>query len=312
MGGLGKKAVCGIAEQHLQAKGHAAGAAAHAAGQIGEEGMLCIHGDALRVQLLFQPQRSHGIAQKEGLGVFVIHKMAVGVARRQFAPLGHGDAVIGGVFHHLDAPAAEQVFFPLPRVSGHMHSDLKPQLCAHDADGKPQISGGTHRNGVLREQLAEVLLCQNGVVVGQVQHSAVQGNVLGGFQHLVNAATGFDGTGNRQVTVQLDPYLSGDGGAAALFQHLLHPGDGSDRGFNDAAGRSSFWKDGGKVGGKTLQPRGGVLDVGKGQRAGSRSLCKGQLVRVYPCSLLQGAEVGDHGICLDPIGSGTPGDALVR
>ena len=40
----------------------AAGAAAHAAGQIGEEGMLCIHGDALRVQLLFQPQGGYGIA----------------------------------------------------------------------------------------------------------------------------------------------------------------------------------------------------------------------------------------------------------
>ena len=53
VGGLGEEAVCGIAEQHLQAKGHAAGAAAHTAGQIGEEGMLRIHGDALRVQLLF-------------------------------------------------------------------------------------------------------------------------------------------------------------------------------------------------------------------------------------------------------------------
>ena len=143
--------MCGIAEQHLQAKGYAAGAAAHAAGQIGKEGMLHVHGDALRVQLLFQPQSSHSIAQKESLGVFVIHKMAVGVARRQLASLGHGDAVIRGVLHHLDAPAAEQVFFPLPRVSRHVHGDLESQLRAHDANGKPQIAGGAHRNGILRE-----------------------------------------------------------------------------------------------------------------------------------------------------------------
>ena len=304
--------MCGIAEQHLQAKGHTAGAAAHAAGQIGEERMLRIHGDALRVQLLFQPQCSHSIAQKEGLGVFVIHKVAVGVTRRQLTTLSHGDAVIRGVLHHLDAPAAEQVFFPLPRVSGHMHSDLKAQLRAHDADGKPQIAGGAHRDGILREQLAEALFCQNGVVVGQMQHSAVQGNVLGGFQHLVNAAPRLDGAGNGQMTVQLDPYLPGDGGAAALLQHLLHPGDGLNRGLDDAAGRSSLGKDGGKIGRKPLQSCGGVLNVGKGQRAGGRSLCKGQFVRVCPCSLLQGAEVRDHGICRDPIGNRTPGDALGR
>ena len=312
MGGLGKEAMCGIAEQHLQAKGYAAGAAAHAAGQIGEEGVLRVHGDAQRVQLLFQPQCSHGIAQKECLGVFVIHKMAVGVARRQLTPLGHGDAVIRGVLHHLDAPAAEQVFFPLPRVSRHVYSDLKAQLCAHDANGKSQIAGGAHRDGILREQLEETLFCQHGVVVGKVQHPAVQGNVLGGFQHLVNAAPGLDRAGNGQMTVQLDPYLPGNAGAAALFQHLLHPGNGLNRGLDDAAGRSSLGKDGGKIGRKPLQPCGGVLNVGKGQRAGSRSLCKGQLVRVDPCSLLQGTEVGDHGICRAPIGNRTPGDALGR
>ena len=274
--------------------------------------MLRIHGDALRVQLLFQPQCSHSIAQKEGLGVFVIHKVAVGVTCRQLTTLSHGDAVIRGVLHHLDAPAAEQVFFPLPRVSGHMHSDLKAQLRAHDANGKPQIAGGAHRDGILREQLAEAFLCQNGVVAGKVQHPAVQGNVLGGFQHLVNTAPRLDGAGNGQMAVQLDPYLPGDGDTAALLQHFLHPGDGLNRGLDDAARRSGLGKDGGKIGRKPLQPCGGVLNVGQSQRAGSRSLCKGQLVRVYPCSLLQGAEVRDHGICRDPIGNGTPGDALGR
>ena len=238
--------------------------------------------------------------------------MAVGVARRQLTSLGHGDAVIRGVLHHLDAPAAEQVFFPLPRVSRHVYSDLESQLCAHDADRKPQIAGGAHRNGILREQLAEALFCQHGVVVGKVQHPAVQSNVLGGFQYLVNAAPGLDGAGNGQMTVQLDPYLPGNAGAAALFQHLLHPGNGLNRGLDDAAGRSSFRKDGGKIGRKPLQPCGGVLNVGKGQRAGGRSLCKRQLVRVDPCGLLQGTEVGDHGICRDPIGNRTPGDALGR
>ena len=193
-----------------------------------------------------------------------------------------------------------------------MHSDLKTQLRAHDTDGQPQIAGRAYRDGILREQLAETLFSQNSVVVGQVQHPAVQGNVFGSFQHLINAAPGFDGAGDGQVAVQLDPYLPGDAGAAALFQHLLHPGDRLNRGLNDAAGRSGLGKDGGKVGRKPLQPCGGVLDIGKGQRAGSRSLCKGQLVRVYPCSLLQGTEVGDHGVCRDPIGNRTPGDALGR
>ena len=49
-------------EEAEKAKGQAAGAAAHAAGQIGEEGMLRVHGDVLRIQLLFQPQGGYGIA----------------------------------------------------------------------------------------------------------------------------------------------------------------------------------------------------------------------------------------------------------
>ena len=52
-----------------------------------------------------------------------------------------------------------------------------------------------------------------------------------------------------------------------------------------------------------------MSEIVSGQAAAA--CAKGSLW-VDPCGLLQGTEVGDHGICRDPIGNRTPGDALGR
>ena len=287
MRGLCKETVRRIAEHHFQSKGHAAGSTAHAAGQVDEERMLFIDDDAQSVELLFQSERGHGVAEEEGLGIFVVHKMAVRVICGQPAALGHGDAVIGLVLHHLDSAAAQEVFFPLPRVRRHVDGDFEAEFCAHDADGEAEVAGGADSDGVAGEQLPERLGVQHGVIVRQVEHPALEGDVLRRFQHLIDAAAGLDGACHRQMAVHLEEQIAGDGAARCFDQAFLHLGDGLQRGLDDAIGALGLREALADERGKPLQTRLCICNVcvRDDQLAHSVGHFKGQELGVDPQSL---------------------------
>ena len=146
MGGLGKEAVDRVSIDQLETKGHAARAAAYAAGQEGEEGMLFIHLDAHLFQLPFQPLGRHSIAHKQIHRVFIVYEIAHGIAFRLTPAFGHRLAVILRIFHHGDSFFPQQILFPLAGIGGHMHTDPESQPSTHNADRQPQIAGGTHGN----------------------------------------------------------------------------------------------------------------------------------------------------------------------
>ena len=139
--GFRKEAVDVITEGQLQAKRHAARAAADTAGQVDVQGMRRIHHAALFGKLRLQPLACHRVAEEQSAGVFIVNKEAVRIAFCRFAPLFHRHAVILLILHDDDAVAAELRFLPLAGIGGHVHRHLKADACAHNADGHPQVAG---------------------------------------------------------------------------------------------------------------------------------------------------------------------------
>ena len=138
---LREEAVDVIAKGQLQAKRHAAGAAADAARQVDVQGMIGIHHAALFGKLRLQPLACNGVAQEKGAGVFIVNEETVRIAFRRFSSLLHRHAVILLIFHDDDAVAAQFGFLPLAGVGRHMHRHLKADAGAHNADGHPKVAG---------------------------------------------------------------------------------------------------------------------------------------------------------------------------
>ena len=124
---LREEAVDVIAKGQLQAKRHAARAAANAARQVDVQGMIGIHHAALFGKLCLQPLACNGVAQEKGAGVFIVNEETV--------------RIILLIFHDDDAMAAQFGFLPLAGVGGHMHRHLKADAGAHNADGHPKVAG---------------------------------------------------------------------------------------------------------------------------------------------------------------------------
>ena len=139
--GLREEAVDVVTKGQLQAKRHAARAAADAARQIDVQRMIGIHHAALCGKLRLQPLACHRVAQEQGAGVFIVNEETVRIAFCRFASLLHRHAVILLIFHDDDAVTAQFGFLPLAGVGGHMHRHLKADAGAHDTDGHPQIAG---------------------------------------------------------------------------------------------------------------------------------------------------------------------------
>jgi hypothetical protein len=127
VGRLDEDAMDMVAKGQLQAEGHAAGAAPHAARQVDEQGMRRIDRDAACRELGFQALAGHRIAEKQIVRVFIVDEVAGRVALRLLAPFLDGHAVVGGVLHHRDAVAAQLVLLPLARVRRHVHRGAKAQ-----------------------------------------------------------------------------------------------------------------------------------------------------------------------------------------
>ena len=266
MGGFCEEAMDRVSKDQFQAKGHAAGTASHAAGQIHKQRVLGIDGDFSRFQLLLQPQGCHGIAQKQRLGVFVIHEVAVGIAFRLLTALGNGNAVIGFVFNDFHAFAAEHVFFPLTGIGGHMHGYPESQCSAHDTNGQAQVAGRAHGNGVTGQQIPHLLRMENGIGVPVVQHTMLLGDGFRHSQHLVDTAPGLDRAGNRQVAIQLDPQFAGNLTGKILLQDLLHGGNLLDGGLQNTSGFPGLGKGLPEIVGKPGQPVAGIHHICHGER----------------------------------------------
>ena len=65
MGRFGKEAVYIVSEHGFQSECDAAGAAAHSAGQVGEQGVLLVNGDLFFLKLFFETQGGDGVAEKQ-------------------------------------------------------------------------------------------------------------------------------------------------------------------------------------------------------------------------------------------------------
>ncbi len=202
---FGKETMHGIAKNQFQAKGHTTRTTAYAAGQIDEQGVGCIHHNARLLKLRGQSFGRHGIAQEKIRGVFIIHKVATRVLGGLFAALLNRHAVVGLMFDYIYSVGSQFVFFPLAGIGRHMDADFKAQLGAHDANRQAQIAGGTDGDGVLAEKGAGLFAVQLAVVVRQRDQTGFQCQILCMFQDFMDAATGFDGTGNRKFAIRLQP-----------------------------------------------------------------------------------------------------------
>jgi uncharacterized iron-regulated protein len=81
-----QKAVHVIAKHRLQAKGHAARPAAHAAGQVHQQRVLGVHAHVQRLQLPGQAPAGHRVAEEQADRVLVVDEVGGWVARRLGAP----------------------------------------------------------------------------------------------------------------------------------------------------------------------------------------------------------------------------------
>ena len=165
LGRLDKEAVDVVAIEPLEAIAHAARRPAHPGGDVDDEGVGLVHSNALFLQLSVQPLGGHGVAQEEGDGFLIVHKIAGGVGLGALPPLLHGAGVVVGILDDLHALAPQQVLLPLLRIGAHVDDDPEAQGGAHDADGEAQVARGAHLHGVAAQELLHVLIGKGGVVV---------------------------------------------------------------------------------------------------------------------------------------------------
>ena len=285
-----------VAKDLLEAKGHAAGCAAHAARDGHQQGMVCIHGDALLFQLALQTQCRNRITQEQILGVFIVHEIAHGIGIRLGATLLDSLAVVCLILDDLHAVGAQQIFFPLFGVHAHVDDDLVAHRCRCNADGHTQIAGGTHLHGVFAEKFPHFGGGQLGVIVGLLQQTGLHGQIFGVLEHLIDAAAGLYRTGDGQMAVLLEQQLAGDHCAKTLLQQLLHGGNGGQGRFDQTLAGCGFGETCLNEGGKPGKPRLGVPNVLHAQRqllqAGRNRLQLG----IEPQNLFRRRHLGQHRI----------------
>ena len=252
--------------------------------------MLLIHLDAHLFQLPFQPLGGHSVAHKQIHRVLIIYEIAHRIAFRLTPAFGHGLAVILRIFHHGDS------LFPQ-----HMHTDPESQPGAHNADGQPQIAGGTHGNRILRVEISEFITIQLGIVILQGEHPFLESQVFGVLEHLIDAPSGLDGAGDGQMAVALEQHPAGDMNTPFLFQSLLHLGNGLHRGFDDPFHFCRLRKGFGDKGGEPLEPGFGLLHISQRQAALFQSLLRSHLPGIDPKGLLEFHQIPHHREFLFPL-----------
>ena len=165
MGWLSEKDMDIRTEDFLKPEGHATRRAADTTRNVDEDRMYRVRMDASLFKLTDQALDADRVAEKQIRGVFIIDKVTARVVRCFAASLRDRDLIVAWVFDYRHAFAAQEVFFPLTRVRGHVHSDLKTEFRADDADRKTEVAGGTDRDRILREKVAEARFGEDCVII---------------------------------------------------------------------------------------------------------------------------------------------------
>ena len=110
-------------------------------------------------------------------------------------------AVITVVFQNNNAFFSEQFFFPFFCLPGHVHDHTKAQTGTHDTDAQAQIACGPHLDRIPAVKLAKFFAVQLVVFVSGMKDFGLESQLFCYFQNLMDTASGFYGTGHRQVDI---------------------------------------------------------------------------------------------------------------
>lgn len=165
--------------------------------------MRSIHTDLRAAQLPYPAAVPPRHSPKTGFGIFVIHKIAVGILRGNSPALPHRAAVILSVFQHGDAFSTEKTLFPPYRFRRHVYHDPVAHRRADRADAQNQIPRRTDMDCVLMKKFPECGGGERHIAPARREQSVAQRQILGVLQNFINAAPGLDGAGNCQIAVPL-------------------------------------------------------------------------------------------------------------
>ena len=253
-----KKAVYGVFEYLFQAETDAARRTAHPAGDVDKKRMFFINDDSFVMELFLDPFSRCGVAQEERSGVLIVDEVAVRVRVREFSSFFHRFSVVSLVLFHHNAMTPEQFLFPLLRVGGHVDDHFISQHGADNADTQSQVAGGSHLNGITVQEAPHLFLAQLLVVLTLSRESVlstqflvaltlseksvVSGQFLCIIEDLVDAAPGFYGTGNGQMTILFQKEPPVKGCPVFLIEIVFHGVYFHQRRFDQPMQRFCLWK----------------------------------------------------------------------
>ena len=250
-----------VFEQPLESVADASRRTAHSAWNVDYHRMIGIDSDALFLELLLRPRGSDRITEEERHRVLVIYEIARRIPVRIPASLEHGLRVVILILDDLYALAAQQILLPLPRVRGHVDLDFEPEECAHDAYREPQVSGRSDLHRVAAEEFSEIVIGEPLVIVLFGDHSRLESEVFGMLQNFVDASSGLDRAGDRQMAVHLQEKPSRYPAGTVFLYSRLHRADLGERRLDEALvlfGLREAFPD---IRSKPVEPPCRVLDV---------------------------------------------------
>ena len=180
-----------------------------------------------------------------------------------------------------------------------MDDYLITEDCADNSDAQSEITRGAHLNGIVSKKFLFLRISECFVAFSRLENPMAQRQIFGIFKHLINAPSGFHGTGDGQTAVLLEKKLSPGFSPASFFHNLFHMGDFCQRRFDQPVLLFCFRKAFHDQRRKALQPLTGVLNVPAGQRKGFADFLKGKLSRVYPQDLLSPCHLFQQGTVLN-------------
>src|SRR5690606_2529014 len=111
----------------------------------------------------------------------------------------------GVILDDGDPVGAKQVLLPLPRISRHVHRDTKTKLRADDSDRETEVSGRSHGDAVVAEELLGLSFSEFRVIIARLQDPRRERERLSMLQHLVDPAARLDRTRYGHFAVELHP-----------------------------------------------------------------------------------------------------------
>ena len=142
-----------------------------------------------------------------------------------------------------------------------MNFDLETEESAHYTDRQSEVSGRADLHGILAEEFSEVIVRESFVVVILGDHACLKSQILSVLENLIDAASGFDRTGDRQMRVHLEKKSARDLSIISLDESLLHSAYISQRRLDQAIVFSSLREAFLNVWSKSVEPLLCISDV---------------------------------------------------